>query len=318
VPIVLTGHGRSGTNWLLDLLNASPHTHCRNEPDEIRGSLFSRLPPPETVPTDESSMRGRWEEAINWAGARMGERDHPIRVRKAFIWPFWSRLGLPAFLFKRKSRHCLAILDPSLRNPEWQLPWWLGSREQLARAVTVLKLVMTPGWIVWLLREGPPTAVVHVVRHPGGFLNSWRNRYLARKDYGEVLAANLSRLERVRKSDVEWARRLPEPQGMSAEEAELWYWLYATEVIHAAGVGAPQYRLVIYEQLVVDTVGVTRKLYSACGLPWTDSVESRIRRFLMGNPQTADAWKKKLKQSEAKVVARILSLSSLRSFWEGS
>jgi len=32
---------------------------------------------------------------------------------------------------------------------------------------------------VLVLVNRPQTAVLHIVRHPGGFLNSWRNRYLA-------------------------------------------------------------------------------------------------------------------------------------------
>jgi len=29
--ILILGQGRPGTNWLFDLLEVSPYTHCRNE-----------------------------------------------------------------------------------------------------------------------------------------------------------------------------------------------------------------------------------------------------------------------------------------------
>ena len=42
---LLLGQGRSGTNYLLHLLNQSPLTHCRNEPDEVEDSALRRLSP---------------------------------------------------------------------------------------------------------------------------------------------------------------------------------------------------------------------------------------------------------------------------------
>ena len=40
---LLIGQGRSGTNYLLSLLDQSAATHCRNEPDQLDSSALSRL-----------------------------------------------------------------------------------------------------------------------------------------------------------------------------------------------------------------------------------------------------------------------------------
>ena len=40
---LITGQGRSGTNWLLELFDASSKTFCRNEPDRLEGSPLGLL-----------------------------------------------------------------------------------------------------------------------------------------------------------------------------------------------------------------------------------------------------------------------------------
>ena len=41
---VIAGRGRSGSNFLLHLLNHSPRTFCRNEPNMFDGTALSNLP----------------------------------------------------------------------------------------------------------------------------------------------------------------------------------------------------------------------------------------------------------------------------------
>ena len=65
---LIAGHGRSGTNWLLHLLDRSATTHCRNEPNEIAGNAFAALPTP-FVPIadgDADAFAGPWSQAGGW------------------------------------------------------------------------------------------------------------------------------------------------------------------------------------------------------------------------------------------------------------
>lgn len=41
--LLIAGHERSGTNWLLEIFNLSPRTFCRNEPYGIDGSPLAAL-----------------------------------------------------------------------------------------------------------------------------------------------------------------------------------------------------------------------------------------------------------------------------------
>ena len=38
--VLIAGQGRSGTNWLLQILDLSSQTHCRNEPNDCIGSAL--------------------------------------------------------------------------------------------------------------------------------------------------------------------------------------------------------------------------------------------------------------------------------------
>lgn len=315
--VLIVGHGRSGTNWLLDLFDLSPRTHCRNEPYGIDSSPFAQLPSRHFRKQEQPELETMWDEAVRFTAFRMGERDHSVRARKEHLHDTSLRLHLPELLGRRKVRRMLGLAFRSLRASEWLLPRWLGSRGALAQATPVMKFVQAPGWLVWVLEKRPCAQVAHIVRHPGGFLNSWRKRYLSKHDYQSVLAANRARLRSLAESDNTWAERLAHLQQMSADESELWYWRYSTETIHQAGAKSGRYHLVIYEQLVTDTIGTTRRLYQECGLAWCNGIQKAIRTRASGSASIAAAWRTSLSAADLELVARILKGSRMQNWWEG-
>lgn len=314
--LLIVGQGRSGTNWLLDIMDCSAQTHCRSEPNEVPGSPLAKLPCPDIYLPCQADLESCWDEAISWTAARVGERDHPVRAQKRHIRRLCSRVGIPRLLMRRKLRRLLSLPLPSLRRPEWLMPRWLCHSDKLERAMPVLKLVQVPGWAAWVLKKRPLARVIHIVRHPGGFLNSWWHRYLADKHYERVQAANRRRLEKVIQADSSWAPIFGDLRNMSAEEAELLYWRYAAETIHQAGIGSPRYELVAYEKLVTDTVGIAKRLYDSCGLPWRRSIESAIQTRLSGSMVIANAWKTKLNGEHLDLVGRVLAGSTMQNWWE--
>jgi len=44
--VIVTGHGRSGSNLILDMLDCHEATFCRNESNKLKSSKLSRLPTP--------------------------------------------------------------------------------------------------------------------------------------------------------------------------------------------------------------------------------------------------------------------------------
>ena len=118
-------------------------------------------------------------------------------------------------------------------------PGWLADLEAMRSALTVIKINQSPAFASWVLRERPHQRVIHIVRHPGAYLHSWSSRFLSRNDGEAVRRDNLARLRIVASANPEWGERFGDPERLSTEESELWFWLYAVETIHAAGDGSP-------------------------------------------------------------------------------
>lgn len=314
--ILIVGHGRSGTNWLLRLLDLSPHTHCRNEPNEIADSPLEQLPSAWLKRERQPELEAGWDDAVRWASTRMGERDHRVSGTKGHVHNLSRRLGLPCVVERRKLRSLVGLVLPSLRSSEWLMPSWLGSRRALEQAVPVLKLVQVPGWAAWVLMNRPRARVFHIVRHPGGFLNSWRNRYLVSRDRDEVATVNRERLREVIEADPAWATRCGAIDRMSVEESELWYWAYACETIHESGAGSPMYELIIYEKLAADPVDVVKLVYGLCGLSWNDAIEVLTRKRTAGSKDIAHAWHHNLSAECRDSAARILQGSMMQDWWD--
>ena len=314
--VIIVGEGRSGTSWLLDLVNSSRRTHCRNEPETIlESSPIARLPSP-VVLTDAAAaeLERDWDAALRWTATRMGRRDLPIPGPKDHVYELGRRLGL-ARTVNSLPRRYLAKLLPSLRPSEWRIPFWVGSEAALGRAVVIFKMLQVPAWAAWVLARRPETNVVHIVRHPGGFLNSWRNRHLGVHDPDDVLRANRDRLDAIRTAHPEWAERFGDIDAMAVGESELWYWRYATETIHAAGAGKPQYHRVLYENLAADPVATGRPIFDFCGLEWDDRIARRVRSRSTESASIAAAWRTKLPQEELAHVDRVLAGSPMQRWW---
>ncbi len=204
---------------------------------------------------------------------------------------------------------------PTLRRGEWPVPPWLMNRQRLREALLVMKLAQVPGWAQWVLENRPDSHVVHIVRHPGGFLNSWRRRYLAGKDEALVRSKNNARLARILDLHPAWNDRLGPIDKMTVDESELWYWCYASETIHNAGAERPNYTIVTYEQLAADPVAGARRLYRRCELEWNAELERQVRSNSGGSSAISAAWRTLLDNQQNDMVEHVLQGSSLRSLW---
>ena len=314
--ILIVGQGRSGTNWLLDLLDLSPNTHCRNEPDELKNSRLAQLPSPTVRHPLDDSFPSEWDQAVASASLSMGDRDRIGSRRKSHIYEPVRRLGGGLVLGKRRVRQFLSPVFPGLGQPEWLIPWWFAPPDVLKQALTVLKINMAPAWADWVLRNRPTVLVIHIVRHPGGFLNSMSRRYWADQDITVVKQNNRERLRQIVKHEPEWAERFGDIDAMSVEESELWYWRYASETIHTTGEGRPNYVQLVYEDLVANPIEVAKHVYEKCHLPWTKEIEAEIAKSASSSTAIATAWYKKLEPEQIELVQRILDSSLMSQWWD--
>jgi hypothetical protein len=321
---LIVGQGRSGTNWLLDIFDASAQTFCRNEPNAVSGSPCGQLAPLWRVEPQMQDMDQLWDDIAAQMGRRMGERDHRLKHPKQYVHPLSRQLGIASFPARPKIRAALQTIAPGLRGGEWDLPWWVGDQSKLAAALAVFKINRASRIATWLLRNRPQVPVIHIIRHPGGRLNSWVNRFLSDRDKADIDHRNKTRLREVLVLAPEWQPLFKDIENMSIAESETWFWRYVTETIHRAGEGLSQYKCVVYEDLAADPLGVAREIYDFCGLPFTPEVEKiivgglgkSVWGKLDGTPKSvAQAWRHKLTPDELMVLDQVLKGSLMEQWW---
>ena len=321
---ILTGQGRSGTNWLLDVLDASPRTFCRNEPNALAGSPFARLPPLWHMDAGHRELDEHWDDIARWTCSHMGERDHPIDIPKEYVHRWAQACRLTAMVAKDRRRAVVAKVVPRLRAAEWEMPSWIGHQDRLLDAYGVIKINRVCLVASWLFEHRPAVPVINIVRHPGGRHASYKKRFLAGRPSQEVLADSRANLRLIAAGSECWAELFGDIDAMGHTELQTWFWRYVTESMADAGEGHRQYHSVVYEDMTRDPMPHAKAVYGACGLEWTPEVEARIEAGrgesvwgqLAGSPQeVANAWRTKLDKDEIASIERILAGSSVAHWW---
>ena len=318
---LIHGQGRSGTNFLMGLLNQSPVTHCRNEPDQLLDSALGRLEPYRFFVDDPAGLEALFDQAIADAAARIGPRDHGVHWNKDWIYPGMRAPGFFAIYRQWRFLHRFVYRTKAMDGRERTLPFWMSSPARLRRAFHVFKVNAFVGVARWSLEHRPGAKTLHIVRHPGGFASSWYRRWVQgnteqRISDQSVDWNDLSRLEALIERDSEWARRIGDPNALSAVERELWWWRYCTEETARAGEGRDSYCRVLFEDLAEDTVPQTQRIFDFLGLPWSPLVEERVEKVGRGSGRIARAWRDELDSEIVAMVERVTDGSPTLRWWD--
>ncbi len=315
---LLVGQGRSGTNFLLALLDRSPRTHCRNEPDQLAGSALAALGEFRFFVDDLPRLAALYDARFREAALCVGPRDHHARVEKDWLRP---GLGGPGYFYLRQ-RYLLLERVLRRRHPmdgrELRYPSWMVERDRLERSLHVFKLNAAVGLAGWALEHRPEARVLHLVRHPGGFLRSWLERWVRREDERERERSTRAGVERLRglaRREPRWAALLGDVDALGRAEGELWWWRWVNEALHEAGRGRRGYRLVLYEELSARAVEVGRAVFGCCSLPWDRELEQRVLGLARGSEAIARAWKDELEPESVALVERVLDGSPMAGWW---
>ena len=316
--IVISGQGRSGTKWIAKLFDLSPKTHIRNQPNEISNTPLDSLPYREIDPgNDIEELDTKWDDAIEHSSNHIGWREIPIVVKKDHMHQWCWKLGFYRMMRGPKYRKILGLLMPELRNEEWRYPWWLGNKDKFSQSIAVMKIVQPPGWTAFVLRHRKNIFVSHIIRHPGGFINSWLNRYVSETDINSVHKANISRLKQVASSSSHWHELLGDIDSMDTYEAELWYWRYSNETIITAGKeNQDNFQVVVFEDLAADPLPIAKDFYDKAGLEFTDEIQSLILSENKNSGSIAGMWKNKLNDKQIELVESFLEKSFLGEYWD--
>ncbi len=321
---LLIGQGRSGTNFLLSLLDQSAATHCRNEPDQLDSSAFAGLSEFRYFVDDEARLRVLFEPAVRRAAACIGPRDHMADVEKDWLRRGRRRAGY--FFLRQRYRAVERLIHrrKPMDGKELPFPGWMVQSAKLAQSFHVFKLNAAAGLGAWALGARPEARVLHIVRHPGGFAKSWLKRWVRGEggmDRGKGNADRLSdeeRLREVARREPRWAGLFGDLEVMGRAEGELWWWRYLNEALHAAGRAHPRYTRVLYEDLARDPETLSRGVYGACGLEWNEVIAARVRSIASGAEKIARAWKDELEPDLVALVEKVLHGSAMEHWWPES
>ncbi len=320
---IVTGQGRSGTNWLLDLLDTSPDTFCRNEPNAIPGSPFEVLGPLWLNDVNADIWEREWDGVADVATLSMGERDHPFAVQKSFTRPLVQQLKIADRYHGRRSLESLRRVFPSLRPGQFPMPSIVASSNSLAKAHGVLKINRANGVLRWVLNNRPDVPVINIVRHPAGRHLSYTKRFLSLHDHDEALAESRSWLHTIREHDDVWGDRFGDIEAMDHLDAHMWMWRYVNESLDDTGLPSRQYHRLVYEELGADPLGHVELLYKALDLQWdADAQKAAKDAVQLSNwgkvedfQAVADAWKRNLDRDDADRIMKHLAASPMASLW---
>ncbi len=318
---LLVGQGRSGTNFLLALLDQSPRTHCRNEPDQLDRSALSALAEFRFFVDDEAKLARIFDPAIGEAALCVGPRDHAADLPKTWLRPLSRRAGF--FYLRQRYRAVERLLRrrKPMDGRELRFPPWMADPERLAQSFHVFKLNAAVGVGAWALRRRPQARVLHIVRHPGGFAKSWLARWV-KGEGGQERGAGTpdalrdeERLRAVLRREPHWARVMGDVDAMDRVEGELWWWRYVNESLWREGRARASYRLTLYEDRVAQPLEATRAVFETCGLGWSEEIAGRVGRVARGAEGIARAWRDELDRRTVALVERVLDGSPMAAWW---
>lgn len=335
--VLIAGQGRSGTNWLVDILDHAANTLCANERNEISRSILSELPSAAIDCGQYAGLEAVWDWVVDETKHRFGERD-PASRSKNFLYRGWRSKFLYAIRSRQRLRHLISLFDQSLAGAEWQAPRYLVKMNRLDQALLVLKFNRCPALACWLLRDSPGRcSVVQILRHPGGALNSWQQRFLKFANKTLVSLNNQCTLRSILALDdglsASTKDKIVAYLGSNEKDvfySEALYWLYASEKIYQCGNEANRraegsgtsvsqisrnYVFVKYEMLCADTANVVRDLYSFLGLELEDWMMDKISADSRRSVEIAEHWKDALTREQRMAVEKVLEGSVFERMW---
>ncbi len=314
--VYLVGQGSSGTKRIFNLLDLSRQTHCRMGHQRSARSPFRELGGEWVLTeTDAEALERSWSDALEWAASHFSDTDLMPPPPKDHLSETARRLGLWSWVRGARSKRLLGLLIPELRSEEWLLPRLFGDRDRMKAALLVLKHNQVPGWASWALRERPRAVVLHVLRHPGGYLNAWRGRFQEHQDQDALALANRERLHSIASVSESWCDRFGEIDRMCAAEAELWFWRFAAESLEDGGAGEPRYLHVLDEEMLDQPLETAARIYEHCGLPMPEGVNHWIDRMAQPWQEASRPWRELLSDADIALVERIVGPSPTWSWW---
>lgn len=315
--ILVFGMPRSGTTWVGKLFDSHPDTLYRHEPDSVH-----KLPLPAFPElADAPRYRGELEHFV----ASLPRMRSPEIVGKQplFRKHYQSVAGLHAYrasvllakTASRVQRHFPCIVRPTASNGR--------------RARVVWKSIESPGRLGVCMLALPEARAIHLMRHPCGYIASvLRGEAAGHFADRSSSAADPWVLRRLLATEA--GKHCPlDPDTvakLAPEERLAWTWVLTQEAILADVDTCRRVLSVRYEDVCVDPVALTRRMFDFAGLDWQAQTEIFIQASTQGhksgyydvhkNPRiSALRWRTELPEETIERIFAILRTSDLSHFY---
>jgi hypothetical protein len=309
----VAGLGRSGTTWISKVIDSSPEVLYFHEPD-----LVKRIPciPLTTAAEDFEAWGGLVRKYVehlpDYSCARslmkrpyFNKHFHQGAAQKLAHQLFLARLRFDQVTSKLVGVKTLRRMPIALRS----VP------------VIVWKTVTQTGNIGCFLRAFPEQQMVHVIRHPCGFIDS-----VLRGERTKMLASSVGLSDDPGIFDFALKTAFAQKLGLTLRawrtmdriERLAYIWLCWNEQANVDADGMVNYHLVYFDEMCQDSFRVSKALYDFLGLVWGSQTEAFIATSTTTNSSSyysvnrvsqdvPTAWKSGLSADQIKRVLEICS-----------
>lgn len=314
--VAIVGLMRSGTTWIGKVLDSSPNVVYLHEPDYVK-----RIPcvPYTTNAEDAESWTPFIKEYVSQLRTACAARSYLKQpsFRKAFAKTFLDQVYCASFSSLLRSDQIKNRLGMSPVSRTW--PRCVENADFL-----VWKSVEQTGNIGCILRALPEQKLLHIVRHPCGFVDS-----VLRGQKGKLLQGGVPAYEDVgifdyvsrTKFAIKLGLRLCDWKALTETERLAYEWLLLNEQAIDDGEELDNYKLVYFDEFCLDPFGYGQELFEFAGIPFgpqtekflRDSSGSKSERYysVARNSETVPRkWEKRLPRESIEQIVKIVSQSS--------
>ncbi len=305
---LLFSTGHTGGNRLLDILDQHPWTNCRNEPQRS-GSEFEYLWLDGYKSLSKEDFDFRWANLTSKARFEQGAFDRLHAKRKAYL--RW----VPAWIWSHIAQRTRLRALFGIKKQIWSIPRVCIRNEHKDKIFPVLKVGGKPNLVLDQHQTTPNQYVIHALRRPDAYLQSWYNLYvkLQSRPYIDLQNDTLSFLENVLPPS-QFAALQPDNTLETLIRLELIKVRACHESIFVNFRDSDHHLTITFEEFNRDPLVATQRVFAFLGLDSperTTTGSAQLKNSLFANPHAEKLDKSILDQA----MRDIMGDSPLLSLW---
>lgn len=308
--VLLCSLPRSGSTWVGKLLDTLPSTVYLHEPDSYK--------PIPCVPLCTSKREVNVWGSICKRYVRDIQTTSNIRTRGKL--PLFRKDFDPLGLHKLNIFRLKAV-SRILKNTEFTVP--LPPSDISAKYTLVWKSIESVGRLPIISQSNPELKIVHLARHPCGFVNSvlkGESQKAFNKTGGIALSDDMGIFHQlcVSSHNQNYQLSLDDFLGMSKAERLAWFWRFMNEI--GASVKDSNYSLLIYDQLCSEPLTILQELLDQLDLDRSAQASEFLNQSINGRgssyfsiykgTSSSDRWRQDLESIERDQVLNVVKNSS--------